>query len=91
MTAQGKTVVTASVDMSTKQRAEKIFESVGLDMSTAINIYLKKVVAVNGIPFPITVAPMDEATLGAHEQVRQGEFDEFDGVDDWFNNLTSDD
>ncbi len=46
-----KVKFSVTVNKETKEEAEKIFKTIGLDLSTAINIYLKKVVDVEGIPF----------------------------------------
>ena len=40
-------------DKITKQRARKVFERLGLDLSTGINIYLHRVAEHGGIPFPV--------------------------------------
>ena len=37
----------------TKKAARQILEKLGLDLSTAINIYLVQIVQKKGIPFPI--------------------------------------
>ncbi len=37
----------------TKRAAMKILKNLGLDLSTAINIYLVKIIAKQGIPFEI--------------------------------------
>ena len=39
------------VDEQTKIKANIVFEDLGLDMSTAIRMFLKKVIEVRGIPF----------------------------------------
>ena len=36
-----------------KAAAEKILESVGLDMSTAVNLFLRKIVIRGGLPFDV--------------------------------------
>lgn len=48
------------IDEKTKKDAQKIFSKLGIDMSTAIKIYLKKVIAGQGIPFDVTVASEKE-------------------------------
>lgn len=45
------TVLHTRVDSKDKARAEKILKNIGLDLSTAIDIYLKKIIEVKGIPF----------------------------------------
>ena len=46
--------VNIRVDDATKREAEKIFDDIGISMSTAINIYLKAVVRENRIPFELS-------------------------------------
>jgi len=41
------------IDEKTKKEAVKIFDDLGIDMSTAIKVYLKKVIVTQGIPFQI--------------------------------------
>lgn len=41
------------VDDKTKSNAEKILENIGLNMSTAINVFFKAVIRENGIPFQL--------------------------------------
>lgn len=36
-----------------KANAEKIFEALGLNMSSAINIFLRQVIQENGLPFEV--------------------------------------
>ena len=45
------------VDDNIKREAEKIFDDIGISMSTAINIYLKAVVRENRIPFELSADP----------------------------------
>ena len=40
-----------------KREAERIFDDIGISMSTAINIYLKAVVRANRIPFELSADP----------------------------------
>lgn len=44
--------VTFRTDPKLKEEAEKIFHSLGLDMETAINMFLRAVVRERTIPFP---------------------------------------
>jgi addiction module RelB/DinJ family antitoxin len=52
-------VVQARVDKATKQDAERIFSEIGLDMSSAIRIFLLRVQREGGFPFDIN-APGSE-------------------------------
>lgn len=48
--------VSIRVDDSTKADAEKVADEIGIPLSTAINIFLKRFVANDGFPFSV-VAP----------------------------------
>lgn len=72
------TQISLRVDEEVKRNAEKTFNDIGLSMSTAINIFLKKVARENRIPFELSADPfynrenMDE--LERHiNSVRSGE------------------
>ena len=41
------------VDEKLKKEADRLFSDLGLNMSTAITIFLKSAVSCNGIPFEI--------------------------------------
>jgi len=49
------TVVQTRVDETLKNEASEIFESLGLDLPTAIRMFLAKSVMVGGIPFTVTL------------------------------------
>ena len=46
--------ITIRVNSATKQQAQKLFNDLGLDLSTAVNIFLKKAVNEEKIPFEIS-------------------------------------
>lgn len=58
-----------SIDAETKAQAQELFADLGLDLSTAINMFLRQAIRENGIPFSIhrevpnaeTIAAMKEA------------------------------
>ena len=41
-------------DVETKSKAQEIFASLGLDMSTAINLFLRQTVRLNDLPFVLS-------------------------------------
>ena len=41
------------VDRDIKSQAQDVFSSLGMDMSTAINIFLRQAIRKNGIPFEV--------------------------------------
>ncbi len=42
-----------SIEPDVKKQAVELFADLGMDLSTAINIYLKKAISVQGIPFDV--------------------------------------
>ena len=47
--------ISTRVDDQTKTEAEKIADEIGISLSTAINIFLKRFVANDGFPFNVVV------------------------------------
>lgn len=60
--------ININTDVETKQEAEKIFNALGLNMTTAINVFLKKTIQYKGIPFDLTVETPNEVTLAAFDE-----------------------
>ena len=58
MKTQNDIRVTVRVDRDLKEQAEALFERMGLNISTALNVFLRKAVDESAIPFPISVKPM---------------------------------
>jgi DNA-damage-inducible protein J len=50
-----------------KTNANDVLKRMGLDMSTAINLFLTQVVYKNAIPFEISAMPRKTAKLGGWE------------------------
>ncbi len=47
--------ITARVDENVKKEAETLFKKMGLNMSTAMNLFLKKCILEQGIPFELKI------------------------------------
>ena len=54
------TTIQIRIDEKTKDEARKIFDKLGIDMSAAIKMYLKKVVESKNIPFGIYASTEQE-------------------------------
>ena len=52
-----KTIVTIRVDEGLKEDAQRLFNEIGMSMSTAVNIFLKQCVKEGKIPFELAVKP----------------------------------
>ena len=42
------------IDTETKKQADELFSNLGMNISTAFNIFVKQALRVRGIPFAIT-------------------------------------
>ena len=45
--------INVRVDGDVKNQAQDVFSALGMDMSTAINIFLRQAIRKNGIPFEL--------------------------------------
>ncbi len=58
------TAITFRTNKETKAAAQKIFAELGMDISTALNVYLRKVIHTESIPFEVSVSEeFNEETL----------------------------
>ncbi len=53
------TSVTMRMDCDDKAKVEKIFSALGLNMSTAFNMFIKQTIRCEGIPFEVTLREND--------------------------------
>ena len=56
------------VEKEVKEKSEEIFNELGLDMNTAINIFLNKTIYENGIPFGLKLDSLNQTTIEAIEE-----------------------
>lgn len=70
--------VSFRTDDQTKARAAKLFQDLGLDMSSAINLFLRQSIASNGIPFTPHRGDTASALTRAEAETRSGAY--FDNV-----------
>ncbi|MCL2879173.1 MAG: type II toxin-antitoxin system RelB/DinJ family antitoxin [Treponema sp.] len=59
--------VTIRVERKLKENAEALFDYLGLNMTNAINIFLRKAVDQKGIPFPVNTGVQGITGLEAEE------------------------
>ena len=59
------------IDEDLKNQATAIFEALGLDLPTAIRIFLKRTVQQNGIPFSMTLPKQDYQATRAVRAMEQ--------------------
>ena len=61
-----------SIDADIKKQAQELFAELGMDLSTAINIFIRQSLRQRSIPFEITADVPNEETKRAIENVRNG-------------------
>ena len=58
-------------DKELKDKADAIFNELGLSMTTAVNVFLRTTVRENGIPFELKLEMPNETTVKAIEEGRK--------------------
>lgn len=58
-------------DKEIKEQAEQIFSDLGLNMTTAVNMFLRSTIRENGIPFDLKLEVPNEVTTAAIEEGRR--------------------
>ncbi len=61
-----------SIDADVKKQAQELFAQLGMDLSTAINIFLHQSIRTKSIPFVITAEVPNDETRRAIENARSG-------------------
>lgn len=76
--------VTLRVDEDLKKQAETLFSELGLNLTTAFNIFLRQAVREQQIPFQVTKNVPNAVTLAAMDAAEKGEdlYGPFDNVSD---------
>lgn len=57
-------------DKEVKEAAEEIYSSLGLNMTTAINMFLRASIRESGIPFDLKLKKPNDETIKAIEEAR---------------------
>ena len=53
------TLVQVRIDDELKNQATAVYDALGIDLSTAVRMFLKRSVMVNGVPFSMTLPKSD--------------------------------
>ena len=77
-----KVSTSISIDADVKAKAQELFAEFGMDLSTAINVFLRQAIYENRIPFSIGRDVPNETTLKAMDDAESGEdmYGPFDSV-----------
>lgn len=68
-----KVSTSISIDSEVKAKAQELFADFGMDLSTAINIFLKQAIYERSIPFAIRRELPNETTLKAMDEAENDE------------------
>jgi DNA-damage-inducible protein J len=82
------------IDEKTKKSAKKVLDSIGMDMSSAVKVYLHQIVTTQGIPFPLLTEngltiQQEKEILKASVEAKKGinVSGPFDNAEDFINEL----
>ncbi|KXA15755.1 addiction module antitoxin, RelB/DinJ family [Fusobacterium equinum] len=80
-------VINVRVDETMKKEVETLYKELGLNMSTAINLFLKKCLLEQGLPFELKLP--NKKTMEVIQDIEQGDglSKEFDSIDELLNDL----
>ena len=59
------------IDSNIKQQATELFSSLGMDMSSAVNIFLRQCILRGGLPFSVELPKYNQETLDAMTEARR--------------------
>ena len=60
-----------TIDAETKKKAQELLSDFGMDLSTAVNVFLKQMVYEGAFPFAITRETPNAATAAAIKEVSE--------------------
>lgn len=63
-------LVQLRIDDELKKQAVSVYDALGIDLSTAVRMFLKRSVMVNGVPFSMTL-PKDDYKAGVAAKALQ--------------------
>lgn len=81
------------MDAEVKRQAQQLFAELGMDMTTAVNIFLRQAIRTHSIPFVITTDAPNAVTVAAIEEseklLRDPKAKRFSSVEELFEELES--
>ena len=88
-----KTSMNIRMDSDIKQQAQQIFSTLGMDLTTAVNIFLRQTIRYQGLPFDVSLNTPNSVTLSALAEgdllLSDKKAMRFSCVDDLFTELDS--
>ncbi|MBQ3426761.1 MAG: type II toxin-antitoxin system RelB/DinJ family antitoxin [Clostridia bacterium] len=62
---------TIRIDKDVKAEASELLKELGLDMSTAVNMFLHQLILRNGLPFSVTVPSREQELLESFAEAKK--------------------
>ncbi len=86
------TTISIRVDEDVKKRASELFSDLGLDLSAAVNMFLRQAIMRDGIPFDVKREIPNAQTLAALAELEEmkahpEKYKGYDSVDEMFEDL----
>lgn len=72
MAAKADTSMTVRMNKEVKQQAQLLFGELGMDMTTAINVFLRQALRCHGFPFDVRLDEPNETTYAAMDAAEKG-------------------
>lgn len=91
MAVNADSSLTIRVNKEVKAQAQQLFSELGLDMSTAINVFLRMAINRRGLPFDVAVETPNEVTLATMKQAENNEdmYGPFDSIAEMMEDLNA--
>ena len=91
--AGATTTMSIRMDRTVKEQSQQLFKSLGMDMTTAINIFLRQALIKRGLPFEVTAEGADSIMI---QRLAEAENDHnihgpFNTVQELMDDLNADD
>ena len=77
------------IDSNVKKQAQELFSALGMDMTTAINVFLRKAIRVQGMPFEVSLDARQMSEVRKELAHGKNLHAPFASVDEWKNDLNS--
>ena len=87
------TSMTVRLNKDIKKQAQLIYSELGIDMTTAINVFLRQSIRSKGFPFDVNLEIPNKATLNAMKAVENNEnmSGPFNSIEELMESLNADD
>ncbi|KRL05230.1 MULTISPECIES: type II toxin-antitoxin system RelB/DinJ family antitoxin [Liquorilactobacillus] len=93
MAVKEKKRVQVQIDKDLANKTEAVLSELGLNQTTAINMFYKRIVADGALPFKLALSEVEKANLGflkATKDIPVTEFKDTKEIADWLNDPKQD-